>query len=172
MNCGHQNNSPLPYRDTKAQGAADFYFAIHATFRYLLETQESGTWEQYLNDLGEQYFAPVNQQWRAGGLHAVAEYWHAFFNAEPQADVTVTELEDTVSIQVHRCPALHHLKTHGRQILSQYCQHCFYLGQARASQAGMAMRLEGGNGSCCHTYHANPAQVSPQSIEAITPVIF
>ncbi len=29
---------PLPYRDSKATGAADFYFAINATFRFIRET--------------------------------------------------------------------------------------------------------------------------------------
>ena len=29
-------NDPLPYTDTKPVGAADFYFAINATFRFIL----------------------------------------------------------------------------------------------------------------------------------------
>ena len=28
--------NPLPYTDTKPVGAADFYFAINATFRFVL----------------------------------------------------------------------------------------------------------------------------------------
>lgn len=162
--------SPLPYTDTKPQGAADFYFAINATFRYLERRYGRAGWIAYLSDLARQYFAPVNARWRSGGLKAVAEYWRAFFAAEPGGEVTVEEKEDRVEIRVHRCPAIAHLRAHGREIVPFYCEHCYHLGRVRAQEGGLGFRLEGGNGSCRHTYLRDDSALPPQKVEQIREV--
>lgn len=162
---------PLPYRDTKPQGAADFYYAVNATFRFLLARVGPDGWRRYLEDLGRDYYAPVNRQWKDGGLPAVATYWRAFFAAEPGATVEVKETSDRVELHVHECPALRHLRAAGREIVPQYCQHCQVLGSARAASAGLAMRLRGGNGSCVHTYAPASAGLPAQEPAAIAEVL-
>ena len=159
--------SALPYTDTKPQGAADFYFATNATFRFLLARLGVEGWRRYLGDLGRDYFAPVNQQWREGGMPAVARYWREFFAAEPGAVVAVAEQADRVVVEVHECPAIKHLRAGGREIVREYCQHCYHLGSARAAAAGLTMRLEGGNGSCRQTFAAPAAELPPQDLAAI-----
>lgn len=144
----------LPYTDTKPQGAADFYFAINATFRFILRHLGETGFIDWLTDLGNDYFAPVNAQWREGGLSAVAQYWRDFFAAEPGSEFEVREEGGQVVIDVKRCPAIVHLKAHQRDIVPCYCRHCSILGQARAEAAGFSMQLEGGNGSCIHRYGA------------------
>lgn len=156
-------NSPpgadLPYRDTKAVGAGDFYYGINATFRFILKRLGAAEWRRYLAELGRGYYAPVNRQWQKGGLRAVAGYWRAFFAAEPGSVVEVSELSDRVEVHVRQCPAIKHLRAGGREIVREYCQHCYHLGNARAEAAGLTMRLEGGNGACCHTFF--PAGTTP-----------
>jgi hypothetical protein len=159
--------SALPYRDTKPQGSADFYFATNATFRFLIARFGLAGWRRYLEELGRGYFAPVNQQWRRGGLGAVARYWRDFFAAEPGAVVTVEELPDRVEVVVHACPAIKHLRAGGREVVKEYCQHCFFLGVARAEAAGLTMRLAGGNGSCRHTYGRPSAELPVQDMQSI-----
>jgi hypothetical protein len=157
----------LPYRDTKPQGAADFYYAINATFRFLLGRVGPAGWRRYLAELGRGYFEPMNRQWRLGGLEAVAGYWRAFFAAEPGAVVEVEHLPDRVELHVKECPAIKHLRAGGRVIVREYCQHCFHLGTARAESAGLTMRLKGGNGSCQHTFALPAAQLPPQDFSQI-----
>jgi hypothetical protein len=164
MNASH---GALPYTDTKPQGAADFYFATNATFRFLLRRLGHAGWVRYLEELGRGYFAPVNAQWKAGGLPAVARYWRAFFAAEPGAVVDVNEAADRVEVHVRRCPAIAHLRAAGREIVPEYCQHCFHLGTARAREAGVTMRLQGGNGACCHTFARADTPLPPQEMSAI-----
>lgn len=161
------DSSELPYTDTKPQGSADFYFAINATFRYLLARQGHDGWRRYLEEMGRGYFAPVNRQWAQGGLNAVARYWRAFFAAEPGAVVEVGERPDRVELHVRECPAIKHLRAGGREIVREYCQHCYYLGTARAEAAGLTMRLRGGNGSCCHTFARPQAGLPPQDMKQI-----
>src|SRR6185436_15603962 len=104
-----QISAVLPYVDTKPVGAADFYFAINATFRFVLKRLGIEGLRQYWTDLGTNYFAPVTARWRAGGLPAVAEYWRAFFAAEPSAKVDVHETPDSMTLDVKVCPAIKHL---------------------------------------------------------------
>ena|SRR5688572_25394465 len=159
--------SDLPYQDSKPQGSPDFYYAINATFRFLLRRFGQDGWRRYLGDLGRGYFEPVNRKWRTGGLRAVANYWRAFFAAEPGARVEVTEHPDRVEVQVHECPAIKHLRTGGREIVREYCQHCFHLGSARAEASGLTMRLRGGNGSCQHTFAPPETRLPPQDMNEI-----
>jgi hypothetical protein len=162
-------DSPLPYRDTKPHGAPDFYYAINATFRFILARLGPDGWVRYLSDLGRDYFRPVNERWRSGGLAAVADYWRAFFEAEPGAEVEVRQCSgpDRVELEVQVCPAIAHLRAGGREIVGEFCQHCYHLGQARAQAAGMAMRLEGGNGACRHVYHGSAEGLAPQDMGLI-----
>lgn len=159
--------SSLPYQDTKPQGAADFYFATNATFRFLLGRLGADGWRRYLEELGRGYFAPVNRQWTQGGLAAVARYWRDFFAAEPGSEVEVQELPDRVELHVRICPAIKHLRGGDREIVREYCQHCYFLGAARAEAAGLTMRLRGGNGSCCHTYAQADVALAPQDLAQI-----
>jgi hypothetical protein len=160
-------NPDLPYTDTKPQGSADFYYAINATFRFILRTQGADGWRRYLEEMGREYFGPVNARWREGGLPAVARYWRAFFAAEPGAKVAVTEQPDRIELAVVECPAIKHLRAGSREIVREYCQHCFHLGNARAATAGLTMRLSGGNGSCRHTYAVADSGLAPQAMEEI-----
>lgn len=144
--------SSLPYHDTKPQGAPDFYFAIQATFRFILQRFGREGWIRYLGELGRGYFTPVNRLWKQEGLPGVARTWKDFFDAEPRAEVGIEEEADKVTIRVQRCPAIAHLKASGRELLPCFCQHCYYLNQARAETAGLSMSVEGGNGHCVHRY--------------------
>jgi hypothetical protein len=159
--------SSLPYQDTKPQGSPDFYFAINATFRFILGRLGREGWIRYLQQLGHGYYTPVNQQWREGGLPAVARYWRDFFAAEPGGVVEVVEQADRVEVHVRECPQIKHLRHGGREIVPAFCQHCYFLGAARAEASGLTMRLQGGNGACCHTFARPAAGLAPQEIAAI-----
>jgi hypothetical protein len=161
------STTDLPYTDTKPRGSPDFYYAINATFRFLLERVGPDGWRRYLEELGRGYYAPVNRQWAQGGIGAVAGYWRAFFAAEPGAAVEVVEQADRMELRVRECPAIKHLRAGSREIVREYCQHCYYLGTARAEAAGLTMRLTGGNGSCCHIYALPGAGLPPQDMRQI-----
>lgn len=157
----------LPYQDTKPQGSADFYFAINATFRFILARLGREGWIRYLEQLGHGYYAPVNRLWIDGGLPMVARYWRDFFAAEPGAVVEVVEQPDRVEVRVSACPQIKHLRQGGRDIVPAFCQHCYFLGAARAQASGLTMRLRGGNGSCCHTFAQPGAGLPAQDMAEI-----
>ncbi|NHB85112.1 hypothetical protein G7085_12115 [Tessaracoccus sp. HDW20] len=151
----------LPYRDVKPQGAADFYFAINATFAHIRDTYGHDALHDYWTELGNDYQRPVWQLWSEGGLPAVETYWRDFFSVEPGGEVVVSRGEDRVTVDVRSCPAIAHLRANGRDIVDEFCQQCVVMGNACATGAGLRIDVAGGNGRCVQTItHADdrPAQ--------------
>ena len=161
------DTNPLPYTDTKPVGASDFYLAINATFRFVHDKFGIAGLRAYWTDLGTKYFAPVTAQWSTGGLPAVADYWRAFFAAEPGAEVEVSVTEQAVTLDVKVCPAIKHLRSQGREIVPCFCQHCHFISEAMAAPAGLTVRIEGGNGSCRQKFLRRDATVAPQDLAQI-----
>jgi hypothetical protein len=142
-------DSPLPCTDSKPVGAADFYAAVNATFHFILEHTGLEGLHRYWAELGRGYDAPVAERWRAGGLPAVAAYWHAFFAAEPGAAVEVETLPEEIVVHVRTCPAIAYLRAHCRAITPCFCQHCYHVSAEIGEAAGMEVRIAGGAGDTC-----------------------
>ena len=163
-------SSPLPFTDTKPIGAADFYFAINATFRFIQKRLGKEGLRKYWSDLGTHYFAPVSAKWSVGGTSAIAAHWRAFFAAEPGAEAEVSESADAIIVDVKVCPAIKHLREHGREITPCFCQHCYFINEAIAGPAGFTARVTGGNGSCRQSFHRLGTQVPAQDLAQIKEV--
>jgi hypothetical protein len=161
------DSSPLRYTDSKPVGAADFYFAINATFRFILTRFGLEGLHRYWRDLGSGYFAPVSDRWKVKGLSGIEEYFRAFFNAEPDAEVEIRRSEAMVTVEVKVCPAIRHLRKHDREIVSCFCQHCYFINEAIAFPAGFTARVEGGNGSCRQTFQLRYPELAPQDLAMI-----
>ena len=161
-----KSSAPLPYADTKPVGAADFYFAINATFRFILARFGIEGLRRYWREIGGGYYSPVSERWR-GGLGAVAEYWRAFFAAEPGAEVEVHASADEVRVDVKTCPAIKHLRAGGREIVPCFCQHCFYVSDTIGESAGIAMRVSGGNGACVQRFVLRTPGLAQQDLAQI-----
>ena len=157
----------LPYRDIKPVGAADFYFAISATFSFIHRRFGVEELRRFWTELGREYFAPVAERWKVRGLNGVEEYWRAFFAAEPGAEVEVAATADAVTLDVKVCPAICHLRAHQREILPCFCQHCYFVSEAMASPAGLTVRVAGGNGACRQTFQRRAAGVPEQDLAEI-----
>lgn len=165
-------DSPLPHTDVKARGAADFYAAINATFRFILERTGMDGLRRYWAELGRGYYAPVAERWRNGGLPAVASYWRAFFEAEPGAGVAVEETAEQVVVRVQRCPAIAYLCAHDRVITPCFCQHCYHVSTAIGEGSGIEVRVEGGAGTCVQRFARAgqfPYPQDPASIRTVEP---
>jgi hypothetical protein len=157
----------LPYTDTKPGGAADFYTAINATFRFIFNRFGHDGLLRYWRELGTRYYAPVGQRWTEGGLDAVTAYWRAFFDAEPGAEVEVSRTANAVCVTVKTCPAIQHLRAQGREIVPTFCQQCYFVSEAMAEPAGLTVRVKGGNGSCVQRFIKRGACSEAQNMEDI-----
>ncbi|MBI4557289.1 MAG: hypothetical protein HY706_06880 [Candidatus Hydrogenedentes bacterium] len=132
--------------------AGDFYFAINATFRFIQDRFGEEALIRYWETLGSNFYAPLVERFRTGGPDAVAAYWREFFANEPGGKVVVEKQDGKVEIDVQDCPAIGWLRTHNREIVSNYCRHCHHVSTAIAEKAGLNFRLEGGGGTCHQTF--------------------
>ncbi len=160
-------DSPLPYTDTKPQGAPDFYFVINATFRFVRQQCGDEGLVRYWTDLGREYLRPVWELWAREGVPGVARYWRAFFDAEPGSEVDVVSSPAEVILHVRKCPLIAHLRAGGREIEPSICQHCYYISESAGRQAGFEVRVEGGAGSCVQHFYKGGENVPPQKLEDI-----
>ena len=160
-------DSALPYLDTKPVGHADFYLATNATFRFIKQRHGMEGLRRYWQDIGREYYRPVSEQWTEKGMSGVATYWKAFFKAEPGAEVEVHATPDEVTLEVKVCPLIRHLREHRREIVPEICQHCYFVSEAIAEPAGLAVRVCGGNGSCTQRFLKRHAALEPQNLEDI-----
>ncbi len=158
----------LPYTDTKPVGAGGFYTAINATFRFIERKLGRDGLLRYWRELGCQYYAPVTQRWRAGGLKAVASYWRDFFRAEPGGEVEVEEGETEVCVSVKVCPIIRHLREQQREVFPDFCQHCYFVSEAMAGPAGLTVRVKGGNGACIQRFLFSGHDAVPQQMDDIS----
>lgn len=128
--------------------APDFYFAANAIFRHLGDHYGKQALADYWRSLAREYYRQRIEAWRSGGLAAIAADWRAYFAAEPQAEVEVLLHQHDVELIVRVCPAIKHLRDHGRDVAPCFCEHCDHTCGAMAEAAGYTFTRNGGSGSC------------------------
>lgn len=128
--------------------APDFYFAVNAIFRHLHDQYGKQALIEYWRGMGREYYGRRCERWRDGGPEAVAADWREYFAQEPQAEVNASVEDGAVLLDIRVCPAIKHLRDHGRDIVPYYCEHCDNICGAMAEQSGYRFERTGGMGAC------------------------
>ena len=135
-------------------GAPDFFFGVNATFRHILETYGEEALHRYWQEMGKEHYKFVTAAIRERGLAALKDHWEQLFPEEPGSDVAISLDGDVLTLRVATCPAILHLKSHGREITPVYCEHCTHVSKGMCDPAGVVVRVEGGGGSCAQYFTA------------------
>lgn len=141
--------------------APDFYFAVNEIFRHINDHYGKAVLIDYWRSLGREYYRRRNSQWREKGLAAVAADWQAYFAQEPGAEVEVHQIAEAVELEVRTCPAIAHLRQHGRDIVPYFCEHCDHVCGAQAEAGGFRFERAGGMGSCRQRFVQLTTQGAP-----------
>jgi hypothetical protein len=128
--------------------APDFYFATHAMFRHLHDHYGKEALVDYWRCLGREFYSRRCRRWKEAGTEAIAADWREYFAREPQAQVELTTSHDEVFLDVKVCPAIKHLRDHGREIVPYFCEHCDHVCGAMGKAAGFDFLRTGGMGAC------------------------
>ena len=128
--------------------APDFYFAVNAIARHILDEYGKDVLIDYWQSLGREYYGQRAERWRKEGASALAEDWREYFLKEPNAGVTVTVEGESVELDIKTCPAIKHLRDNNRDILPCFCEHCDHTCGAMAQAAGYHFDRDGGMGAC------------------------
>lgn len=132
--------------------APDFYFGINAIFRHLHDRQGMPALVRYWRELGRDYYRARWERWREGGGRAIAADWEGYFRHEPGAVVRTEATDDHAVLHVEVCPAIKHLRAHGRDIVPYFCEHCDHVCGAMAEAAGFGFERTGGMGACTQRF--------------------
>ena len=138
--------------------APDFYFAVNAMFRHLHDRYGHEALVDYWRSLGREFYRRRIRDWKDGGAEAIAADWRDYFLREPQAEVESVAQGDAVTLDVKVCPAIKHLRDHGRDIVPYFCEHCDHVCGAMAEEAGYDFRRTGGMGACQQRFIKRAAQ--------------
>ncbi len=128
--------------------APDFYFAVNAIFRHIHNQHGKDSLIEYWRVLGREYYRGRTARWKQGGSKAIADDWRDYFSDEPNAEVSVAVVGGAVELDVRVCPAIKHLRDHGREIVPYFCEHCDHVCGAMAQEAGYEFQRSGGDGAC------------------------
>ena len=134
----------LPYTDTKPLGHADFYFAVNATFRFIINHFGYEKLQEYWRDIGTRYYKPVSEQWklrrsrRRGGLLA-----RILCSGARREVVDVMQSADEVRLEVKHMPGRSSICaiTGARSCL--LLPALLFVSEAMAAPAGMTVRITG-----------------------------
>ncbi len=134
--------------------APDFYFVNNAMFRHIHDRYGMEALVEYWRDLAATYYAGRATRWRSGGAAEIARDWREYFALEPQAQVDVQHDGESVTLNVHVCPAIKHLRDNQRDIVPYFCDHCDHTCSTMAKGAGFEFARQGGMGSCTQRFVA------------------
>ncbi len=123
-----------------------FYPAILATFRHIESNYGYDTLERYWREMAEEYYAPVIEKFKTGGLGAIARHWREYFDKEPKAQVDVIREQNRVIIDVKQCPAIYWLRHFKCDIPDWYYNHIPVMGTVLAERSGHKFEFESGDG--------------------------
>lgn len=137
-------------------GAPDFFFAVNATFKHILNNYGEEALHRYWEEMGREHYARVTEAIRERGLEALREHWDELFPEEPDSEVNTCLQGGTLTLTVAVCPAILHLQRNGREILPVYCEHCVHVSRGMCDPAGVSVEVEGGMGSCVQRFVSAP----------------
>jgi hypothetical protein len=143
--------------------APDFYFVVNAIFRHIRDEHGKAALVEYWRCLGREYYRQRCRQWHDGGPEAIVADWREYFAREPQAEVEASVVGDGVLLDVRVCPAIKHLRDHGRDIVPYYCEHCDHICAAMAEESGYAFERTGGMGECRQRFTRLPSPLEEAS---------
>ncbi len=113
-----------------------FYPAILATFKHIESNYGYDTLERYWRELAEEYYAPVIEKFKKGGLDAIAQHWQEYFAKEPKAIFSIEKEQSRVIVDVKQCPAMYWLEHFKCDIPDWYYNHIKIIAGTLAEKSG------------------------------------
>lgn len=119
----------------------DFHGALSYGIQYLVEHYGMEGLIKYLSGLADTVYAPLVGRMKSHGLSALREHWQTVFDVE-DGEYSLGERDDVLVLEVHRCPAIAHMKEHGYAISPHFCEHTRILNEAICRKAGYDCSVE------------------------------
>ena len=113
----------------------DFHGALCYAIKYLDENYGPASTTEYLNQVGNSYFKPLSEKLRQKGLVVLEKHFREIFNKEG-GKFTIEHDNGILTIAVHECPAIAHLKKNNQLFTERYCESTVIVNDTICSNAG------------------------------------
>ena len=131
----------------------DFHGALAYALKYLDETYGPDAMREYLQQVGETYFAPLSAQLREAGLPALENHFQGVFEKE-NGVFTMSYQDDVLVLEVQQCPAIAHLKQTNQLFTERFCESTKVVNETICRNAGFhsSCEYEPGVGRCVQKF--------------------
>jgi len=124
---------------------ADVHKDFHGALSYGLQFVEDNYGREGLDDflsrLAESVYLPLVDGIRARGLDALHEHLQTIFELE-QGEFEMHTQDGVLTLRVHRCPAICHMKEHRYAVAEHFCEHTRIVNEAVCKAAGCRSSVE------------------------------
>lgn len=131
----------------------DFHGALAYALKYLEETYGPEAVTEYLQQVGETYFAPLSARLRAEGLPALENHFREVFEKE-NGVFSMSYQDELLVLEVHECPAIVHLKQTNQLFTARFCETTRVINETICRNAGYeaSCEYEPGKGRCIQKF--------------------
>lgn len=119
----------------------DFHGCLSFGLKFLKENYGRKEVAAYLRRVARTVYAPLIESLKAEGLPALREHWQRIMTLE-DADFRLHLDDDVLILEVRKCPAIHHMRTHGYEVAPNFCESTRIVNQEICRQAGFRSSIE------------------------------
>lgn len=132
----------------------DFHKITSFSLQYLLQEFGLEAMEDFLRVNARNIYKPLIAAATVGGLPAIEKHFRDIFQIEDGDFDLSWEKDDTLVLQVHKCPAIHYLKESGFPIMEKFCESTRITNEEICAGAGLKCSVEYNqeNGSCIQKF--------------------
>lgn len=131
----------------------DFHGALSYGLDFLHTAYGDDGMRQFLSGLAESVYWALVEDMKFRGLAALEDHWRNIFALEA-GDCDLFLLGGVLTLRVHRCPALHHLRQQGYAESKHFCEHTRIVNEAICRAAGYRteVQYDQAAGSCVQRF--------------------
>ena len=131
----------------------DFHGALSFALKYLEDTDGPEAVTEYLQQVGNIFFAPLSDRLKKDGLPVLESHFRSVFEKEHGA-FTMTHQGEVLVLEVHECPAIAYLKQNDQLFSERFCETTVVLNETICRNAGFrsSCEYEPGQGRCIQKF--------------------
>lgn len=131
----------------------DFHGALCYSIKYLDDNYGQEATREYLEQVGRTYYRPLSEKMEREGLSALENHLRDIFSTEG-GEFDLRYENETLVLEVSRCPAILHLKKINQLFTQRYCETTVVVNQTICDGAGFecSCEYESGAGKCVQKF--------------------
>ena len=131
----------------------DFHSGLCYAIRYVDDHFGPEATREYLQQVGETFYAPLTEALRAEGLPALEKHWRAVFTKE-QGSFSLAYEGDALVLTVDECPAVAHLHKIECFYTERFCESTVLVNETVCRRAGYrcSCAYQPGQGKCVQKF--------------------